>query len=135
MIREIVRVGLVIPFLGICIFLGGCSTKSDANMTVPRYTEPGTIVTRVDEQFMIALPANRTTGYSWQLAEPLNDTVVRLMSDSYWVPMAPRPGEGGEQRLTFRGMGAGQATIKLVYVRPWEPTRVEKRADFTVSVK
>jgi len=128
-----------ITVLTVLLFLGllwGCASKTEANMIVPKYTDSGgTIETQVDSRFMLVLPSNPTTGYSWQLAEPVKATIVRLYSSSYWEPMPPVPGKGGEERWTFQGTGKGQTTIKLIYVRPWEPKDISKRADYTVIVR
>jgi inhibitor of cysteine peptidase len=114
----------------------GCSRKSEANLIVPRYTDTGgTIQAGVNETFMIVLPANPTTGYRWVLEEPVKNTVVQLFSSSYWEPMPPVPGKGGEDRRTFRGTGTGSTAIKLIYIRPWEPKKVEKRVTYEVTVQ
>jgi len=74
----------------------------------------------VGDQFTLALDANRTTGYSWQLAQPPDSSVVQLVGSSYVPPNVVRPGAGGKECWTFDAVGAGVTQIELNYLRPWE---------------
>jgi inhibitor of cysteine peptidase len=80
---------------------------------------------------VITLEANPTTGFTWEVVEPLDDLVLRQIGDIVFVPESDLIGAGGVQIVTFEVVGAGQRTIKLVYHRPWE-TDVAKT--FTINV-
>jgi inhibitor of cysteine peptidase len=76
--------------------------------------------------FEVRLEANATTGYQWKVLEPL-DPHLAFVSDVYEpTPTPPGPGgavmvgSGGTARFTFKGVTAGQATLRLGYARPWE---------------
>lgn len=101
-----------------------CPVSSDPNVPI--------VVTQGD-QFVIALASNRSTGYQWQLAEPLNNDIVNLATSQY-VALANLPGAGGKECWTFSAVGAGQTTISMKYVRPFDPTVVGKSEDFEVTV-
>jgi predicted secreted protein len=73
---------------------------------------------------VITLEANLTTGYTWEVAEPLDERVIRQVGEIEFVPESDLIGAGGVQIIKFEGVGADQTTIKLVYHRPWE-TEVE----------
>jgi inhibitor of cysteine peptidase len=82
---------------------------------------------------VITLEGNPTTGYTWEVTEPLDDQVLRQVGEIAFVPESDLIGAGGVQIATFEAVGAGEATIKLVYHRPWE-TEVEPLDTFTVNV-
>src|SRR5581483_10140544 len=67
--------------------------------------EPLTV--SVGEQFTIAVAANRTTGYSWQLAHPPDSSVVQPAGSSYVPPGVARPGAEGKECWTFNAVGPG----------------------------
>jgi inhibitor of cysteine peptidase len=79
------------------------------------------IAATVGVPFSITLDSNPTTGYSWDLATPLDPNVVDLLHHSYQRAGGPRPGAGGTELWTFEPLCAGFTTIVLRYRRPWEP--------------
>ncbi len=103
---------------------------------VREYTSAATDITvKQGERFTIALDGNRTTGYQWQLAQPLDTAIVTLIGSSY-QPAGNVPGAGGREVLTFQTQGKGSATIDLEYVRPWEKgTPADKTSRFRVTVE
>ena len=48
------------------------------------------------DQFVIALPSNRSTGYQWQLARPVDNDIVPLVNLEY-VASVNLPGAGGKE--------------------------------------
>ena len=95
----------------------------------------------VGKEFTISLDANRTTGYGWQLAKPLVETVVKSVTNTYQQPAQPagappRVGAGGREVWTFKAVGQGSTVIEFKYVRPWEKdTPPVKTAIYRVVVK
>jgi len=92
-------------------------------------------------EFAIVLKSNPTTGYSWQLAEPLDEDIVELVSSEF-EKKTPEAGEEeivgapGEEVWTFEAIGEGNTEIELEYVRPWETdTPPEETKTFEVEVK
>jgi inhibitor of cysteine peptidase len=82
---------------------------------------------------VITLEGNPTTGYTWEVTEPLGELVLQQVGDIAFVPESNLIGAGGVQIATFEVVGAGNATIKMVYHRPWE-TDVEPADTFTLNV-
>jgi inhibitor of cysteine peptidase len=72
------------------------------------------------QEFAITLASNATTGYHWELAAPLSEAVVKLVSSEYKAPETSALGAPGQEIWTFRAVGRGQTIISLKYVRPWE---------------
>ncbi len=80
----------------------------------------------------ITLEANPTTGYTWEIAE-LGERVLRQVGEIEFEPESELIGAGGVQIIRFEVVNAGQATLKLVYHRPWE-TDVEPLRTFSIQV-
>jgi predicted secreted protein len=91
----------------------------------------GTIRTAVGRKVTFKLGSNHSTGYAWQLAEPLDETVVQLVDRSYRSE-GSKPGSGGSETWTLRAVGPGTATVRLKCVRPWEPEQRPSMEDSVV---
>ena len=95
------------------------------------YHQGDTIKVANGDEFVIALPANPSTGYSWTAGD---DPDVAFVS-SRQVSGGSQPGAGGTQELTFRADQVGTSTLELAYTRSFEqgvPTA--KTAAFPVTV-
>jgi predicted secreted protein len=88
------------------------------------------------KRFKITVESNRSTGYQWRLARPLDQKVVKLIGSGYRSPEVKLPGAGGKEIWTFEAVAPGRTEIAMQYVRPWEkgvpPARTAK---FAVVVK
>ena len=69
-----------------------------------------------DDEFVIALPANPSTGYSWTAGDDADVTFV----SSRQVAGGSQPGAAGMQELTFRATNTGRSTLELAYARSFE---------------
>jgi inhibitor of cysteine peptidase len=128
------RIG--IPLLVALFLLAGCGGGDDGAEKV--YKDPSqTIEVTVGEEFVISLQSNATTGYSWQLASPLDEDTVQLVASEY-IPepgAEEREGAGGVEEWTFEAAGKGSTVISLKYVRSWEEEEEEaETTDFSVEV-
>ena len=105
---------------------------------VKTYTDSGQAISiGVNQEFVIALGSNPTTGYSWQ--ESYDETMLELVEKTF------KPGEeaeqdvvgaGGVEYFRFKTLKTGETEITLVYKRPWEePTPQDITKVFTVSIK
>lgn len=74
----------------------------------------------VGKEFVITLDANATTGYEWQLASPIDDSLIRLVSSEYVPDKTNLVGSGGKSVWTFKAIRAGKTQISFKYIRPWE---------------
>jgi inhibitor of cysteine peptidase len=94
-------------------------------------------------EFTVDLPSNPTTGYSWQLAKPLDEDILELVSTEFEEKKPEGEGEEGEivgapgvEKWTFKAIGEGSTEIDLEYVRPWEtdePPEEEKTIEVEVK--
>ncbi|MFB3918781.1 hypothetical protein BU251_00730 [Candidatus Velamenicoccus archaeovorus] len=95
-----------------------------------------TVTTKVGEVFVIALDANRTTGYQWVLARPLNEKKAEFICSKYKKLSDGRAGEAGEDLLLFKALSPGKIKIYLKYVRLWEKDKKPARkAVYTVIIR
>jgi inhibitor of cysteine peptidase len=106
--------------------------NAPAAKATPLYHEGDDISVSDGEEFVVALPANPSTGYAWTAADNPDVTFV----SSHQVAGGSQPGAPGTQELTFRADHSGQSTLKLAYARSFEPgVPPVKTAQFPVSVK
>ena len=95
----------------------------------------GSIEVEVGREFVIPLESNPTTGYRWQLIEPLDDGILEFVGDEYKGLEGERIGAGGEEVFTFRALSQGTTTISLGYVRRWKEGPPEQTRTFAVIVR
>ena len=105
---------------------------------VKTYTDSGqTINVGANQEFVIALGANPTTGYDWEVS--LDETILELVEKTYKLAEEAEHeivGAGGVDYFRFKALKAGETEITLVYKRPWEePTPQDTTKVFTISIK
>lgn len=84
-------------------------------------TTPIPAAVLVGNRLTIDLPSNKTTGFSWKLANEPNRTVLRLEKSEYNAPSSGGTvGQGGTETWVFLAVGRGTQTITMQYTRPWE---------------
>jgi len=104
------------------------------------YEDPGeTIEVEEGLKFSIVLESNPTTGYQWELMEPLDEEVVALVSTTFEAQGGSKEGEEkigapGKETWTFEAQGHGESEITFAYRRSWEKS-AEKTVTFKVEVK
>ena len=92
-----------------------------------------TIKTSVDNEFVVALDSNPTTGYSWVVS--YDDTMLSLDYEDFSSEKCPGlVGAGGTQYFGFKALKAGETEITLDYLRSWEDESIDQRV-FTVIIK
>ena len=105
---------------------------------VKTYTDSGqTISIGINQEFVIALGSNPTTGYSWQ--ESYDETMLELVGGESTYKESKEAkqgvvGAGGIEYFRFKALKAGETEITLVYKRPWEEEIVEQKI-FTVNIE
>jgi predicted secreted protein len=102
------RAGAVLLAAVASLALGGWAADS------PRVT------TKPGRQFSLTLESNPTTGYQWELAKPIEGSCVALVTNQFVRAKSKLSGAPGKEVWRFKALRAGEATIELKYVRPWE---------------
>jgi inhibitor of cysteine peptidase len=94
------------------------------------------IEAQAGQNFTIILKANATTGYQWQFAKPLDESIVQLISSEYLADKTKLVGAGGKQVWMFKALKAGQTNISFKYVRPWKKnTPPQNEESFVIVIK
>ena len=131
--RWIALVVLVVLGVGLLLTVALVPWGDDAPaMIVPAVHHQGdTVKVTNGDEFVIALPANPSTGYSWSAGD--NPDVAFVSSRQ--LAGGSQPGAGGTQELTFRAEQTGTSTLALAYARSFEPgVPPAKTAKFPVTV-
>jgi len=114
------------------IMLSGCTSS------VKAFTESGQVInTGVNQEFIIALGSNITTGYSWQ---PDYDTnALNLVEQTYQEQDNTGKqivGASGTEYFIFKALVKGETEVTFTYQRPWEqPSAQDQTMVFTINVK
>lgn len=116
------------------------ATCAVAQETAPSEA-PELITVRVGETVTVSLNGNPTTGYTWNLAEPMKEDAPVLVTMAY----GPVPDEDEENPccgapcptlVKMTGVHAGAASFTLEYKRVWETDRPAwKTRTFVVTVE
>jgi len=110
---------VVIAFVlaALVLTVSGCELDGE----VKEYQDPMTLIeVEKGEEFAIVLESNPTTGYMWELTEPLDEEIIHLVKTEFEEPDVELLGASGEEKWTFKAEGLGDTSITLSYVRPWE---------------
>ena len=114
-----------------------CTGEPSQPIVVTAESNGGAVRVPQGARFLVRLPSNGTTGYSWvprQVPEQL-----KLVADDYEAPAAsnpPRAGEGGMQQLTFEARKKGQGVLALDYRPGWsESGEAAETFQVTAEVK
>ena len=77
---------------------------------------------RPGKTFVISLPENKTTGYSWQIVQPADTSIIQKTQDRFIAPKTNLLGAGGTHTWTFRTRKSGQTSIIFWMAKWWDPT-------------
>ena len=109
---------------------------ADASPTPVSVSDTGgampAIELKTGQELRVVLESNPTTGYRWQLADPLNESILKFLQSEYRAQPPVAVGSGGEEIWTFRAVSPGQVTLTLIYVQPW--AKADKPARTWTSV-
>ena len=92
------------------------------------------IRTRAGKLFVIALPANHTTGYEWSFVTPPNATVA-YVGIAYQDSTSGRVGAGGQEVWIFRASQPGSVSLAFRYTRPFDASTQTNARHVTFHVQ
>jgi inhibitor of cysteine peptidase len=81
----------------------------------------------------VTLESNQTTGYSWELKEISDPSVLQKTDSKYETPTSGLVGAGGKEVWTFKALKAGTTTLSMEYSQPWEGGQKDAKS-FTLTV-
>jgi len=84
----------------------------------------------------VDVDANPTTGYEWEIQTPKDASVLELVSREYTPDKsASMVGSGGVERITWRAVAPGNATVLMYYWRPKEDKKPQQEYRLDVVVE
>ena len=93
------------------------------------------LVVKAGEEFFIALPSNRTTGYSWTQSVA-DGKILAYEGNVYQNPSNGLLGAGGQQMFIYRANRTGSTTITVSYSQPFDTNAASaKTLTFNVTVQ
>ena len=116
MLKKLIMLAGALVFT---LLLAACS-PAPQSVSVDASHSGETVNVASGASVIVTLDSNDTTGYEWRLAEDVDEDVLRLANSEYIAPETTLVGAGGQEVWTFEAVGAGETTISLEYVRPWE---------------
>jgi len=119
----------------IAVALGGCDPtppQPPPAITLTAVQNGERIDTRVGQSVIVRLPANRGTGYGWDVA-PNSTPDLALSSRAYVDADDGGAGVGGADLFVFTVRMRGQGNLVLVYRRAWRKREPAVRR-FVVTV-
>ncbi len=135
--RKVPAISTIL-FLSIALILisAGCDLKTIRTAKYAEADSGKTIELSVGQKLTITLRGNATTGYVWQMAKGTDGKIVKKISDKYTADNTGLVGSGGDHVWTYQAVAAGETTITLNYLRPWEKSvPPAKTLKYTVKVK
>ena len=128
----------VLVILAMVLLTTALLTGCAEGKAVPTLTDSTqTINAKLNQEFIIALEANPTTGYDWQ---PVFDAgfISQVKKDYQQNDNNGQPlvGQGGTDYFTFKALKTGETKITLTYFRPWETAKPEDQQKvFNIIIK
>lgn len=90
--------------LALLVSASGCQRLQETDPDTP-------LKVKVGKEFTIIIQSNPSTGYTWRLAEPLDETLVQFVEKDYRADKPVRPGSGGRDIWKFEAVSVGETEI------------------------
>ena len=108
--------------------IGGVETYTDAGQAID---------IGVNQEFVIALGSNPSTGYSWQAG--YDETMLELVGgQSTYKPGEEAEGlvgAGGVEYFSFKALKTARTEVTLVYEQPWEGGGTGETKVFIIHIR
>jgi inhibitor of cysteine peptidase len=128
--------GVTVKKLLILMLIAAALTVAGCIGVAKTYDDPGQDINiGVNQEFIIALGSNPSTGYSWQAS--YDETSLELVGgESEYKEEATEGvvGAGGIEYFRFKALKTGQTEITMTYQQPWEGGDIGETKVFTVYV-
>lgn len=130
-------VAVAIALVALAGLVSACSGRTNPEPPAPlelTQAESGTTQDlQTGQELRVALDANPTTGYQWDVVGE-TPVLIERSGEPRFTPASDALGAGGTQVWTFVAVSAGEGTLKMKYWRSFEPT-VPALAEFRVLLR
>ena len=114
----------------------GSSAMPVDSVTLSERDSGSTVSVKMGQTLAISLPANPSTGYSWNLTTSPSTTTISKVSNTYQAAPTAVVGSGGLELWQFLALKTGTTSLTLKYAHSWEiSTTTEKEFTLTVIVQ
>ena len=119
------------------LFAAGLIITSCVSSEETAYSDPAKAIdVELCKEFTVTLESNKTTGFGWDIAIPIDENIIKFMSCEYIAADTGLIGSGGREIWSFRAVCPGKTNISFKYIRPWEKdVPPAKNLTFNVVVK
>ena len=118
---------LFLLLLALSLLAAGCRSLQETATDTPLEIETG-------DTFTIVVQSNPSTGYRWQMAEPLDETIIRFLAHEYRADRPIQPGSGGWDVWTFEALAPGETQITLNNFPPSNDVTPCETTTFTITI-
>ncbi len=73
----------------------------------------------VGDTLVVTLASNASTGFSWQLVQISDPSVLQQVGQQFNQPPTPVPGAPGTEVWTFKALKTGTSAILMEYSQPF----------------
>lgn len=119
------------------VFFAGCMNKQTVSepLVINDKMSCGAIDLKPNQNLIIHLESNPTTGYQWIL-EKQPHFLKTISADVYQQNSHPEgmAGVGGQTTWVFQAQTKGSDSLVLAYKRPWEKGQADKKFECIVNV-
>ncbi len=122
--RSSLVVSVVLVLCGLTVFTAAQGKKMDR---VQR------IKVNVGHSFTISLDSNPSTGYTWQILNPINQSLLKTVNKTF-TPDKKLVGSPGKENWEFKGMRKGTVYIMMAYKRNSDK-KVSKKTTYAVVIQ
>jgi len=86
------------------------------------------------QTFNISLKSNPSTGYMWQIQNPIDKTKLVIINKIFSPGKKNLAGSPGKEVWKFKALKKGTIFIEFAYKRSWE-NQIAKRETYAVAIK
>jgi len=119
---ELKMISLIIFVAVLLVMIGGWFiyvTNSTPSKVTIGDNQPD-ISIKKNQEFMINLVSNPSTGYSWSVNDNYDKSVIGLVSNEFKSADTDLVGASGHDQWTFNGLSNGNTKLEFTYGRSWE---------------
>ncbi len=105
-------------FLFLIVFTSSALLSCEESTIISKDQNGKTISIPINMNFEIALKANPSTGFSWEVTEM--DSSKIQFKEKFFTSTDTLPGSSGTEHIIFKAVQKGHSSLKLGYLRSWE---------------